>query len=139
MLVCRTELDRNLDRALGRAFGDLAHFTRGPVPRSIPLDLFETDSNFVLRADVPGVDKEQLDITLEENRLTISGSRTLPEDEASRSFLRERGTRDFKRSFELPSPVDPDGVAARLTNGVLEVMVPKIPEPAPRRIDIAVS
>lgn len=139
MLVCKTEIDRNLDRVLGRAFGDIARLNRGPTRHPIPLDLFETEGSFVLRADVPGIERDNLDVTLEDGRLTVAGSRTLPEDAQSRSFLSERGTTDFRRSFDLPSPVDADGVAASLTNGVLEVTVPKVPEPEPRRINIAVG
>ena len=139
MLVCRTDLDRNFDRIFGRTFGDIAQFSQTATTQKVPLDLFETDTSFVLRADVPGIERDALDVTLKEGLLTVSGSRELPDRETKRAFVRERGKTHFERSFELPSPVDAEGVAARLSNGVLEVTVPKIPESVPRRIEIAVS
>ena len=88
---------------------------------------------------MPGIKRDELEVTLEEGRLTISGERTLTKDEAVKSYVSERTPFEFRRSFELPSPVCHDAVTAKLNDGVLEVTIPKAPLPESQKIDIAIG
>ena len=105
----------------------------GTVRRWLPaMDLVETDEHFVLRADLPGLSQEDVEIELEDNVLTVSGER--------KGFYRmERSFGQFRRSLTLPDGVDPDGIAARFDKGVLEVRIPKPEERKPRRVAIQVG
>jgi len=104
------------------------------------MDLVETDEHFVLRADLPGVDENDVKVELEDNVLTISGERR-HEHEAKRGgyFRIERATGSFARTLTLPDGVDPDAVQASFDKGVLEVRIPKPAERKPRRVAISVG
>jgi HSP20 family protein len=107
-----------------------------------PVDLYETESAFVIEADLPGVHQENVDIQFDRNTLTISGTRaaTLPSREKNsqlRVFGSERVSGAFSRSIRLPEHVDADKIAAKLTDGVLGVTVPKSSQAVPRRISIS--
>ena len=104
------------------------------------MDLVETDEHFVLRADLPGVDENDVKVELEDNVLTISGERR-HEHEAKRGgyFRIERATGSFARTLTLPDGVDPDAVQASFDKGVLEVRIPKPAERNPRRVAISVG
>jgi len=101
-------------------------------------DIRETSEGYLFQADLPGVQQEDLDIQLSGNRLSISGKR---EAEARREgenrFIAERSYGNFCRTFNLPEGVDGNAVKAELRNGVLNLLVPKVPEVQPRKIAIA--
>ncbi|MDQ3850201.1 MAG: Hsp20/alpha crystallin family protein [Actinomycetota bacterium] len=109
--------------------------------RWIPaMDLVETDEHFVLRADLPGVSEEDVNIELENNVLTVSGKRETQHEEKSEGYYRiERATGSFSRSLTLPDGINPDAVAARFDQGVLEVRIPKPEETKPRKVRIGVG
>jgi HSP20 family protein len=100
-----------------------------------PVDLYETPSEFVLTAELPGLSREQIDISVEENRINIRGERTgqAPCEQYHRV---ERGHGRFSRAFSLPEPVDVDAVTADLRDGVLTVNLPKAVGRGSRRIDV---
>ena len=100
-----------------------------------PVDLYETPSEFVLTAELPGLSREQIDISVEENRINIRGERTgqAPCEQYHRV---ERGHGRFSRAFSLPEPVDVDAVTADLHDGVLTVNLPKAVGRGSRRIDV---
>ena len=101
------------------------------------VDVQETDSSFVFIAELPGLGKEDIEITLEENLLTLSGARELNEQEEGETFHRiERAYGKFSRSFNLPSQVDNTQVAASFEDGLLTVEVPKSEQAQPRKIEI---
>jgi HSP20 family protein len=104
------------------------------------IDLFETDDAFVIAADLPGVNLEDVDIQFDRGTLTISGSRpaTLPAMEKSqlRVFSAERATGSFARSIRLPQQVDTDKISATFADGVLTVQVPKAQSALPRKIQV---
>jgi HSP20 family protein len=103
------------------------------------VDIHEFGDRFELYVDLPGVDPESVDITLDDGVLTISGNRGETKkdgDEAVRS-RRERGHGRFYRRFVLPDTVDADGVKATGRNGVLEITIPKQAKALPRKIKIA--
>lgn len=100
-------------------------------------DVKETTDAYQFTADMPGIRKEDLDIQLAGNRLTISGKRESEgAREEGRVYAQERSFGTFTRSFTLPEEVESAKVAAELRDGVLHLMVPKSPEVRPRRIDI---
>jgi len=100
-------------------------------------DVRETADSYVFKADMPGIRREDLDIQLAGNRLTISGRR---EAEATgqegQTYTQERSFGTFSRSFTLPEEVESSKVAAELRDGVLHLMVPKSPEVRPQKIKI---
>jgi len=102
------------------------------------VDIFETDNEFVLKADMPGVTKENLDITLENNRLEINGA--VPADaEEKRLKYREFMLYNYHRSFTVGDNIDTQKIAAALENGVLTLTLPKSEKAKPRKIEITVE
>jgi HSP20 family protein len=102
-----------------------------------PVDVQETESNFIFTAELPGMSKEDVSITLEDNLLTLSGERTLKEREEGENFHRvERAYGSFSRSFSLPSQVDSSKVEASFKNGLLTVEIAKAEQAKPRKIEI---
>jgi len=107
--------------------------------RWIPaMDLVETEDDFVLRADLPGVNEEDVNIELEDNVLTISGQRKAEHEVRKEGYYRvERASGSFSRSLTLPEGVDPEKVAAHFERGVLEVKIPKPEQRKPRKVTIS--
>lgn len=105
-----------------------------------PMDLVETDGFFVLRADLPGVDENDVKVELEDNVLTISGERRHEQEVKNGGYYRiERASGTFARTLTLPDGVDGDAVQATFDKGVLEVRIPKPAERKPRRVAISVG
>jgi HSP20 family protein len=105
-----------------------------------PVDIFEDEHNITLQAEIPGVKEEDLNVTLENNVLTITGERKFKEEEKKDNFHRiERRYGKFTRSFTLPASVDPQNVNATFENGVLNMTLPKREEFKPKKITIGVS
>ncbi len=101
-------------------------------------DVHETASEFVFRADLPGIKQENLEITLTANQLRIAGRREeAKHEENERSYIAERGYGAFERVFTLPEGVDGEKIQATMNDGVLTVVVPKQPEAKPRQIPIS--
>ncbi|QEC47880.1 Hsp20/alpha crystallin family protein [Baekduia soli] len=113
----------------------------GAPRRWIPaMDLVETDDHFVLRADLPGVAETDVELSLEENVLTVSGERHAEQEVRRDGFHRiERASGTFRRSLTLPEGVDGDAISASFDRGVLEVRIPKPAERKPRRLQIQVG
>lgn len=102
-----------------------------------PMDLVETDEHLVLRADLPGLERNDIDIEVKDGVLTISGERRAEHEEKGEGFHRvERAFGSFSRSLDLPKGVDPDSLQASFDQGVLEVRIPKPEERKPTRIEI---
>lgn len=109
--------------------------------RWIPaMDLVETEGNYVLKADLPGLSESDVNIELDDNVLTISGERKAEHTDRKAGYYRvERSFGSFRRSLSLPEGVDADAVKATFDNGVLEVTVPKPVQQAPRKVQITVA
>ena len=104
-----------------------------------PIDVYETEDRYVVAAELPGLARDDIELRIERARLTIRGQRM--DHAANRGQVLhfhqvERGHGAFTRSFEFGVPIDVDAVTADLTNGVLTVTLPKIPEPPLRRIEV---
>ena len=103
----------------------------------IPLvDIKDEPTRFVLYADIPGVNPEDIDVQMDKGLLTIKGERTSDIDDSERFSRIERQHGSFHRRFALPDSADPDGISATGHNGVLQIVIPKRPETTPRRIQV---
>jgi len=99
------------------------------------VDIRSKDNEIVFSVDVPGVKREELDVTLERGVLTIKGARKLEADQNDKMSL-GRAYGEFTLSYALPDSVDGERLSAELTDGVLTVRVPKHPKAQPRKIEI---
>jgi HSP20 family protein len=106
-------------------------------PWAPPIDVYETDDRYVITAEVPGLSRDQIDLAVQDNRLTIRGERPagVPESASRHYHQVERGHGPFYRVFEFADPVRHDGITADLRDGVLTITLPKHATP-PRRIDV---
>jgi HSP20 family protein len=103
-----------------------------------PVDIEETDNSYRLQAELPGLTKDDIQITLENNVLRLSGERKFEKDVKKENYHRvERIYGSFARSFALPQQVDSEHVQAAFENGVLTVTVPKAEQARPRKIAIS--
>jgi HSP20 family protein len=105
-----------------------------------PMDLIETETDFVLRADLPGLSEADVNIELDDNVLTLSGERKSDHETRRAGYYRvERSSGTFRRSLTLPEGVDPETVRASFDRGVLEVTIPKPAQRVPRKVQISVG
>lgn len=131
------ELRRDMDALLSR------YSSTDPAPSAShgvypPVNLYETDKDFVLTAELPGVAPEDIHVTLEAATVTLHGERKIDYADKDKASLhrRERQAGSFRRAFELPAAIDADAVEAVHKNGVLMLRLPKTPEHQPRRISV---
>lgn len=126
-----SQFHQELNRMLGES-SSVATSDWVPV-----VDIREDSDKFVLHADLPGVKREDIDVTMEEGVLSIRGERRLEEVQEDGEYKRiERAHGTFYRRFSLPDTADPDKISARCNEGVLEVVIPKRETVKPRRIEI---
>jgi len=104
-----------------------------------PIDIFETEEGLVLQADLPGVSSESLELQVQDNKLSLFGRVALPIPSEARLIHQEYQVGHFLRSFILSDEVDHERIAAKLNQGVLEVILPRLPKAEPRRIQIQVE
>lgn len=104
---------------------------------SLSMDVYEEKDELVVRAELPGVDREKIDINIEKDTLRIEAEKTGEEKTDERSYyLCERCSGKFLRSLTLPFPVDAGRASASLENGVLEIRLPKAEEAKSRHIEV---
>lgn len=103
------------------------------VPRA---DIYETQEQLVILADMPGVKQEDVDITLEQNVLTIHGRVDVPLFDQFKLAYSEYGVGDYRRVFALSNEIDRDGIQATVKNGVLKLVLPKSKRAMPRKITV---
>lgn len=100
----------------------------------------ETKDAFIFKADLPGVEEKDIEVTLTGDRIVVSGKRELEKrEESDRFYTYERSYGSFSRAFTLPEGVNPDAVNADLKSGVLTLTLPKRPEILPKRIKVGVG
>ncbi len=125
------DLDRAVPRSLGTADGNSASDGLPAV------DIVEQKDRFVVRADVPGVDPADIEISMDKGVLSVPGERQAEDRSDVDGVQRyERVTGRFYRRFTLPEAADADGITAKSTNGILEISIPKQPEVQARRITV---
>lgn len=128
----------DFQRIVQQFFGDADASLAGAF--SPALDVEENDDGFTLHVELPGVTPDEVDVSIEENVLTIAGQRDFYSDKNGEGFRRiERRFGRFHRAVRLPDRVDPDKINATYKDGLLTVMVPKAESAKPRRIQVASS
>lgn len=137
----KKQLDR-LQNEVNRLFDDF--FGKRPFPPRVgvfpPINVSEDPDNIYATAELPGVQAEEIDITIEEESLLIKGKRkTISHEEGASFHRREREGGDFNRKISLPTRIAPDKVTARTKDGILKITMPKAEEVKPRKIDIKVN
>jgi HSP20 family protein len=123
------------ERALSKQDEARPESIRGRPVVAPPADIYENEDGFLIVADLPGVAAEKVDIRLDRNELTIHGSWSRVDKQAS-PVAREFRSTDFERRFVVPDSIDVDGISAELNGGVLQVRLPKSEAVKPRRIEV---
>jgi HSP20 family protein len=104
------------------------------------VDIYETEGELVVKADLPEVDEKEIDVRVENNTLSIRGERKFQKNVSEENYLRvERAYGSFTRSFSLPNTVNAEAIRAEYNNGVLTIHLPKREESKPKQIKIGVS
>lgn len=135
MMVMRRNMDRLFDRFVDDSGSDWE-----PANWSLALDVVENDDDFVVKASLPGINPDDLEITFTEKTLTIKGvTKEESESEKGRYHLRERRYGQFARSISLPRGIKADEIEARYDAGVLTLRLPKAEEIKPKRIEVRSS
>jgi len=135
MMVLRNSMDRVVDRELALAPNSWKSFKW-----SVALDVVESEDEYLVKASLPGINPEDLEITFEDNQLTIKGeSKEEEEIDEARFHLRERRFGRFTRSIKLPSGIESEKIEANYDKGVLKLHLPKVEEVKPKKIMIKTS
>ena len=132
-------LHQDLDQIAGRRYGGAGNDNNGSsVADWVPaVDIIEEKERFVLRADVPGVKPDDIDVNMENGVLSVSGERQNESTEEAQGMRRvERVSGKFYRRFNLPDTADAEEISANSANGILEVVIPKQPQVQARRITV---
>lgn len=128
------DIQRDLNRLFSRTFTPRSE---GFAPA---MDVFEEDDSFVIRTELPGVRPDEVDVTVRNGVLTITGDRKFTHEVSEERFYRrELSYGHFERQVALPEGVDPDRIVARHENGVLEIRVPKAPEVVSKKVHIEIG
>lgn len=146
MAVVRWDPFRDLnvlqDR-MNRLFEDAGRNYRGDEPAattswSPAVDIFETESEIVVKAELPGMERKDITLNLEKNVLTLRGERRFQKETKEENYHRiERSYGGFSRSFSIPATVDEERISAEYKDGVLKIVLPKKEQAKPKQIRIA--
>lgn len=130
-------LGRVLDRTLRRAFG---RESISPADWAPAVDISETDKEYLIKAELPEVRREDVQVNIQDDMLVIRGERRAEKEEKGKRYHRiERSYGTFARSFGIPDDADPTTITAEFKDGILDVHVPKTTEPTKRTIEVKVS
>lgn len=111
-----------------------------PAPWIPRADVYDRDDHLVIRLEVPGMDADDVEVTVEDHTLVISGTRTFEEElQDGAVHRREIQTGEFKRTLVLPEGMNPEDITATMNRGILEVSVPRRPEVLPRKVKVDVA
>lgn len=132
----RDELDSLFELPLWSNFGRQSQLFSGWSPA---LDLYQNSDNVIARIELPGMRKEDIDISLQDGMLTISGERKSETAEGEKAERTERYVGKFRRSVSLPTMVDSNKVSASYRDGILTVTLPKAEEAKPKQIKVEVA
>ena len=130
-------IQNELNRLFGRTYAGGESGTSSSGSWMPALDVFETQDKFVVTVELPGVDPDEVDVSVEDSTLTITGERKFYENVSDDSFHRiERRYGSFARSLTLPQTADAERIEASFDRGVLTIEVPKVEQAKPKRIQI---
>ena len=132
------DLHSQMDQLFSTVQGDAARATNGGSEFiNLPVDIRQTDSEFVIEASVPGFKPEQVEVTFEDGTLTIKGQRSSESEEKKGEYVRrERRHASVYRRVGLPAEVRADEISASFDNGVLRITVPRAQKAQPKRIPV---
>jgi HSP20 family protein len=138
------QLRRDIDELFGRVFGQMSGESQGASSDwsawAPAVEGSEDERHYRIKVALPGVDPKDVEVTMDDSRLTIKGQRKREAETKQESyFARELSYGAFERSFTLPEGIDATKIGARFTNGMLEVTVPKPVAEAPRKVTIEVE
>ncbi len=136
LLSLQERMNRLIDQTLSRSRGDSELSSTGAWSPAI--DLYESDQHLILKAELPGVNQDDIELRIDDDRITLQGERRLAEAVSEKQFLRmERSHGAFHRTFDLPTPVEADEVKAEFKAGILTVTIPKLISEKSRQIPIS--
>ena len=130
-MLMRTDPFRDLDRLTEAMFG-----TRGR-PAVMPMDAYRDDGHFVIHLDLPGVTPDSIDLTVEQNVLTVHAERKPPQGESTERIVAERSHGVFSRQVFLGETLDADNLSADYDAGVLTISIPVAEKAKPRKIEVS--
>ncbi len=127
------KINRLFDSISGRETGDEGSF----MPA---VDIYAEGNNLIIEAEIPGIDKKDIDLKVEDNTLTIRGKKEFKKEEKGTNYYRaERSYGSFTRSFMIPDNIDKEKIQAEYKKGVLKLTLPKKPEAQAKSIPIEVK
>ncbi len=127
------KINRLFDKTSGKGATESGSF----LPAT---DIYSEDNNLVIETELPGVRKEDVDIKIEDNTLTIKGKKEFKKEDKGENYYRvERSYGSFSRSFMFPDNVEREGIKAEFKNGLLKLILPKKPEAKAKNIDIEIK
>lgn len=138
LITLQDRMNQIFEQTLARSRGE----REGGVASawSPPVDIYETADSLMLKAELPGLSKEDIDIQVRDNRLTLKGERRHEKEVKEENYLRvERAYGAFQRVFSLPTDIQPDKIRATFKDGVLEVSIPKAEAAKPKHIKVEVK
>lgn len=137
LVTAQDRFNRLFEGPFARIFGEEGITSGAWVP---PVDIYEADGNLVLKAELPGVNPDDVEVRIENNTLYLKGERKCEKEVKEENFHRvERSYGSFSRTFTLPQTIDTDKVQAEYKNGVLTLTAPRCEEAKPKTIKIDVS
>jgi len=137
LVTAQRDFGRLFREAFSSQFGETELSTRSWAP---PVDIYETDDDIVLKAELPGVDPKDLEVRVEDNNLYLKGERKFEKEVKEQNYHRiERSYGTFARSFSLPNSISADKVKAEFKDGLLTMTMPKREEAKPKTIKIDVT
>jgi HSP20 family protein len=130
----------DLEQLFSGGFGGIEPAATDPAALTPAVDIQEENDRFVVRADMPGVAPKDIEVSAEDGKLTIRGTRSTQDRVNDDGFAHvERVTGTFLRRFTLPESAQADAIKARYSDGVLEITIPKQPRVEPKRITVTVN
>ncbi len=134
LVSMRDDMDRFFDTFFGSGQGDLGNYWKPAI------DIEESNGNLMVRAEIPGMAKEDIKVSVQDDMLTISGERTRENEKKDKTVHRiERCYGQFRRMIRLPATVDADKVKATYKDGVLHITLPKPESLKPKHIEIDIN
>lgn len=138
IITLRERMDKMFEDSLSRF--RISEEETMPTFWSPAVDIYETDENIVLKAELPGVDKKEVTVEVKDNTLVLKGERSREKEVKEENYHRvERSFGTFMRSFSIPVSVKQDQVKAKFKDGVLEVTMPKSEESKPNQVKVEVE
>lgn len=138
MAIVRTDPFRDVDRLFQQLLGSQNGGRAVGVPLAMPMDAYRKDDSFLIRLDLPGVAPESIDLTVEENVLTVKADRTPPPtSEGIEPVVSERPYGTFTRQVFLGTNLDTEHIQAEYEAGVLTLVIPVAEHAKPRRIEVS--